>query len=224
MAVGAHEVPSLVHPGPMQRIPRAGSPPWDRDGTSAGRRRRSAGFPGEGKHLIAPAGEGRQILLQGIDAEGVGDLVFLQLPVRAVGRTKNLPSLRKKVEVTSECMIDALAKSPRTVRSFASCIAKSWCEPCHSAASPAWQPAHTAPPTKSACGASPARPTIGVARETHRRTAADMRARTISDRCPWLAPRRPAPKRTSGDRVGNVAEVPPGTDIASSEAPLELAG
>jgi hypothetical protein len=85
VALGAHEVPGLVDPGPMQRI---------------------AGFellvgvemepalpalilgprvPGDAERLHPAVGKGDQVLLQRVDAEGVADLEVVELAVRPVG-------------------------------------------------------------------------------------------------------------------------------------------
>ena len=85
MAVGAHVVPGLVAPGPVQPI--AGRQPLVRievEPALAALLLRAA-VPGDAERLIAAAGQGDQILLQRIDAERVGDRVVVQRPVGAVG-------------------------------------------------------------------------------------------------------------------------------------------
>src|SRR4029077_8622966 len=49
--------------------------------------------PGKGESPATGAGKGDQILLQGIDAEGVDDLVIVQRPVRPVGPHEELAVL-----------------------------------------------------------------------------------------------------------------------------------
>ena len=48
------------------------------------------GVPGDAQRLIATIGEADQILLQGIHAEGVADLIILQRAVRSVGADHEL--------------------------------------------------------------------------------------------------------------------------------------
>ena len=85
MALGAHEVPVLERPGPVQGIlvvdlllrveviPALAA--------LAGRAR----VPRDAQRLEAAPGKLQEVLLQGIDAEGVGDPVLLQRAVRPVG-------------------------------------------------------------------------------------------------------------------------------------------
>jgi len=74
--------------------------------------------------------------------------------------TKNLPSRRKKREVTSPWVKLASWKSPSTVSAVASCIARSWCDPRHAVISLSWQPPQAALPTKvgpsAGCAQAPA--------------------------------------------------------------------
>ena len=53
--------------------------------------RLGSAVPGEAQRLIAAVGEADQVLLQGIHAEGVGDLKILQWPVRPVGAHQEFP-------------------------------------------------------------------------------------------------------------------------------------
>ena len=69
------------------------------------------------------------------------------LPSGPSVRTMNLPSRRKKVDVTPACVKRASLKSPATVASAAGAIAAACCDSRHSAVSGAWHCAHAAAPT-----------------------------------------------------------------------------
>ena len=84
VAVGAHVVPGLVAPGPVQPI--AGGQPLvgiEMEPALAALLLRAA-VPRDAERLKAPAWHGNQVLLQRIDAERIGDLVIMQRAVGAV--------------------------------------------------------------------------------------------------------------------------------------------
>ncbi len=85
VALGAHRVPDLVAPRPVERI--AGGDPLVRVEVEPAPAAlfRGPGVPGDSERLQAPAGKPDQILLQVLDAEGVEDLVLGGLPVRPLG-------------------------------------------------------------------------------------------------------------------------------------------
>ena len=85
MALGAHEIPVLQQTGPVQDVARvdllAGiemEPPLPSLGTRAG-------IPGDREGLVAAFRKGHQVLLQRVDAEGVGDGELGQAAIRSVG-------------------------------------------------------------------------------------------------------------------------------------------
>ncbi len=87
VAVRAHGVPVLRLARPVQPVGRRDLLAGVEEEPAPG-----AGVPRDGEALQAPAGEGDQVLLQGIDAEGVGDLVLVQGVVRALGQDQELPA------------------------------------------------------------------------------------------------------------------------------------
>ena len=85
MTVGAHVVPGLVAAGPVQRlaggqlligVEMVPAVPALIAGTAV---------PGDAERLIASVREFDQILLQRLDAECIGDRIFMLLAVRAIG-------------------------------------------------------------------------------------------------------------------------------------------
>jgi hypothetical protein len=91
VALSALQRPVLVEAGPVQGVLGDRPSGSGRGGTSAGRPRSSGSrIPGNRQRLVAPAGEGNQILLQRVEAEGVGDLVVRKLAVGAVGADHEL--------------------------------------------------------------------------------------------------------------------------------------
>ena len=197
VALGAHEVPGLIDAGPVQRI--AGvqvlvgvevEPALAALILRAARPRRcrapAGGRPGR-RSDIAAAGR-RQT------CSGSRSRRACRPARRCV--TKNLPSRRKKREVTSPWVKLASSKSPSTVSAVASCIARSWCDPRHAAISLSWHPPQAALPTNvgasAGCAAEAAPQTTIVAptrrrrcggtetRQSHRQTASVDRRRRIA--------------------------------------------
>jgi hypothetical protein len=83
--------------------------------------------PGKAQSLVAPAGKGDEVLLERGHPKGIGHCVVVELPVRPLGAHEELavaPEERRR-DV-------AFPKSPSTVCSLATCMARSWCEPCQS--------------------------------------------------------------------------------------------
>ena len=83
MALSAHAVPVLGGIGPVQPV----------IGFYRSFRRYAVPFvvsrvPGDVQRLQAAAGEGNQVLLQGVPAEGVGDLEVAHLTTGAIGVDK----------------------------------------------------------------------------------------------------------------------------------------
>ena len=80
VAIGAHQVPVLVAPGPVELVVR-------RDALVGVEREPAllVGVPRDGQALQPPPGELDQVLLQGLDAERVRDGVVAQLAFGALG-------------------------------------------------------------------------------------------------------------------------------------------
>jgi len=85
MAGRAHEIPPLVAPGPVQRIAGAGQRIRHQVKPALPAFRGRAAIPGPGQRLPPAIGEQHQILLQGIEAEGLGDGELGLGAVRAIG-------------------------------------------------------------------------------------------------------------------------------------------
>ncbi|KFB72832.1 MAG: hypothetical protein AW09_001951 [Candidatus Accumulibacter phosphatis] len=84
MALGALQRPVMVNTGPVQGIPVIHFLPWIEVEPALASLTLRPRIPGNRQHLITPAGKRDQVLLQGIDAEGVADFVVGQLAVRAI--------------------------------------------------------------------------------------------------------------------------------------------
>src|SRR5512132_512467 len=90
VALGAHEIPGLINPCPVQRI--AGLELLigiQMEPALAALVLRPA-VPGDAERLHPPVREGDQVLLQRVDAEGVADLEVGELAVRPVGVDEEL--------------------------------------------------------------------------------------------------------------------------------------
>ena len=85
VALRAHVVPVLVQPGPMQDIGMADILAGIEVEPALAARRPRAAVPGDRQRLQPAVGELHQVLLQGIDAEGVFDLEGGEPSVRAIG-------------------------------------------------------------------------------------------------------------------------------------------
>ena len=96
VAVGAHVVPVLQEPGPVEDIAVVDllSRVQVEPALPAGRRR--AAVPRDAEGLIAPAGKLDQVLLQRLDPEGVGDPVVAQGAVWTVRPHEVLPVAREE--------------------------------------------------------------------------------------------------------------------------------
>src|SRR5260370_37293974 len=96
MAVGAHEVPGVIGPGPRQgvdmsdlllRIQMEPALP-----ASAAR----TAVPGDAERLQTAAGKADQVLLKRRDSESVSDPVVMQRAVGSVGTGKKVAAAAKK--------------------------------------------------------------------------------------------------------------------------------
>ncbi len=85
VALGAHVVPVLVRPGPVQDVVVGDVLVRIQVKPALAALVLRAGVPADVERLHAAVGKGDQVLLQRVDAEGVGDAVLVQRPVRAVG-------------------------------------------------------------------------------------------------------------------------------------------
>ena len=90
MAFGALQRPVLVAPGPVQRVLVVDLLAGLQVEPALAALILRPGIPGDRQRLVTPAGKGDQVLLQRIDAEGVGDLVVGELAVGAVGADHEL--------------------------------------------------------------------------------------------------------------------------------------
>ncbi|MNZ18354.1 hypothetical protein D3C78_353630 [compost metagenome] len=99
VAVGAHEVPVLRRPGPVQLVAvihlLIGIEVEPALPAGTGR----AAVPGDGKGLQAAVGKFHQVLLQRLDAEGVADLELGELPVGTVGAHEEAPVAAKEARL-----------------------------------------------------------------------------------------------------------------------------
>ena len=131
MAIGAHGVPVLVTAGPVQgvieaealaRIQREPALPALLPGPAV---------PGDGQALQTAAGAFDQVLLEGCDAEGVGDGEVCGLAVFALGVDEKAPVALEEahvhtavvvewavVEVTEHVAVAGFAQRPTVVRGF----------------------------------------------------------------------------------------------------------
>ena len=91
VALGAHEVPVLVGARPVQRVAEGNLLLRVEVEPALPSLLRRPGVPADVQRLVPPAGERDEVLLQRIDAEGVGDRVFVELSVGAVGSNEELP-------------------------------------------------------------------------------------------------------------------------------------
>ena len=88
MAFGAHQVPGLPAPGPVQPVVGAFH--------LVGRQSVPLfllNIPGDVQTLQPAFGKRHQVLLQGVGPEGVGDLECTELPIRALGLNHELLTL-----------------------------------------------------------------------------------------------------------------------------------
>ena len=84
MTVGAHPVPVLIDPGPVQLVVVGDLLVGVEVKPALAALVLRPGVPSERQRLEAAAGEGDQVLLQRVDAEGVVDLVVVHGPIGTV--------------------------------------------------------------------------------------------------------------------------------------------
>ena len=106
MAFGTLQRPVLVAPGPVQRIRVVDLLARLQMEPALAALILRPRIPGDRQRLVTSAGEGDQVLLQRVDAEGVGDLVVGELAVGAVGADHEL------VAAFEEAGFDALVPEP----------------------------------------------------------------------------------------------------------------
>src|SRR5689334_3584902 len=85
MAVGAHIVPGLIPPRPMQPVARLELLIGIEVEPALAALILASAVPCDAERLVPAAGHGDQILLQRVYAEGVRNLIVVQSPVRTVG-------------------------------------------------------------------------------------------------------------------------------------------
>ena len=85
VALGAHVVPVLLDPGPVQRIVRPDALVRVQVEPALAAVGFRACIPAQAQHLVAAARELDQVLLQRIDPEGVGQRVVVKLAVGPLG-------------------------------------------------------------------------------------------------------------------------------------------
>jgi hypothetical protein len=116
VAVGAHRVPVLEPPGPVQLVPRRDDLVGIEVEPALAAVLRGPRVPGGGERLEAAAGQGDEILLERGHAEGEQHLEVLEAAVRPVGADDEVAvPFRKNVVVTPSFSKVASSKSPRTV-------------------------------------------------------------------------------------------------------------
>ena len=102
VALGAHEVPILIELGPMQDVVVADLFMRIEMEPALPALVLRARIPGERQRLDAPVGKLDEILLQGIEAEGVFHLEGGELAVRAVGLDHELVAVAEEARVHAE--------------------------------------------------------------------------------------------------------------------------
>ena len=102
-------VPGLVAAGPMQRAARGQRLVRIKMHPALAALILRPAVPRDPERLIAPARKGDQILLQRIDAEGIGDLVIMQRPVRPFG------ARHEGIAIAAECRRDAVMIEARAI-------------------------------------------------------------------------------------------------------------
>ena len=85
MAIGAHPVPVLIAPGPMDRLACLDALIGVKVEPALPALFRRPGVPGQPQRLHSPVRKGDQVLLQWDRTKCVGDLVVTHRPVRAIG-------------------------------------------------------------------------------------------------------------------------------------------
>ncbi len=109
VALGAHEVPVLIYARPMQDVVVADRLIGMKVEPALAASRALPRIPRDRQCLKAPTREGDQVLLKGIDAEGVGDLEIRHLSVMPLG-------VHEELSVTAEeARGDAIGNAGRIV-------------------------------------------------------------------------------------------------------------
>ncbi len=179
MAFGAHVVPRLLGPRPVAAVGG-----WDRftaidvEPALAALLAR-AGVPRPWQDLQASVRKRRDVLLQGLDAEGVGDGESRRLAVAALRLHEEALAVRRKRAREPPMSADAPEKSPRTLRGDAAAMAFAWCEDVHAVNCASWHPAQARDPAWSAGAEAASRP-----------TSSQSRAEASVPRAPGAATRR----------------------------------
>ncbi len=147
VAIGALVIPGLVRPGPVQSIAgRQFSVGIEVEPALAAILFLPA-VPGDAERLAAPARKRDQVLLQRVDAEGVGDRILVQRAVRGHGPHQEFVGVTGKGRRDAEMLALGASKIAEH-----GCL----CDPLHRQsvvrALPAlglgrWHPEQTAPPT-----------------------------------------------------------------------------
>ncbi|MND90027.1 hypothetical protein D3C80_821030 [compost metagenome] len=128
MAIGAHAVPVLVPAGPVQRVIGSEALPRVEREPALPALALGSAVPGDGQSLQAASGQGNQVLLQRIVAEGVENLKVCRLAILTFGideeatlpaeETRRYPGLIEAsiLEVAEHVGLGSITHGPAVIR------------------------------------------------------------------------------------------------------------